>query len=96
MMKNKTVFFLVPLCFWIGSAYAQEEYFFDDSLLKGWGLRQDQIARYTQSGHFEPGTYEVEVFVNGKHRSRIPVQFLTTQRLDVWSHVLHLSNWSRR
>lgn len=76
MMKNKTVFFLVPLCFWIGSAYAQEEYFFDDSLLKGWGLRQDQIARYTQSGHFEPGTYEVEVFVNGKHRSRIPVQFL--------------------
>ena len=95
-MKNKTVFFLVPLCFWIGSAYAQEEYFFDDSLLKGWGLRQDQIARYTQSGHFEPGTYEVEALSMGSIAPAFLFNFWTTQRLDVWSHVLHLSNWSRR
>lgn len=56
---------------------------FDDSMLVGTAKEQNSIARFNQANTVEPGTYQVDLFVNGTFLSRQSLVFAAGERGDV-------------
>ncbi|KFK95687.1 MULTISPECIES: fimbria/pilus outer membrane usher protein [unclassified Serratia (in: enterobacteria)] len=63
---------LMPQAF---AATDNSQFEFDDSMLVGSGKEQKSIARFNQANAIEPGTYQVDVFVNGDFFTRKSLQF---------------------
>ena len=50
-------------------------YRFDDDLLLGSHLGNGQVSRFNRPDQVDPGTYNVDLFVNGSLVTRMPVEF---------------------
>ncbi len=79
-----------PLALWLGllipQAYAaatNNQFEFDDSMLVGSAKEQNSIARFNQANAVEPGTYQVDIFVNGDFFTRKSLVFTTTEQGQV-------------
>ena len=57
------------------TATANNQFEFDDSMLVGSAKEQKSIARFNQANAIEPGTYQVDIFVNGDFFTRKSLQF---------------------
>lgn len=73
---------LKPLVLWLGLLIPQasmaaidSEFTFDDSMLVGSAKEQHNIARFNQANAIEPGTYHVDLFVNGNFFNRKSLLF---------------------
>ncbi|WP_337264000.1 MULTISPECIES: fimbria/pilus outer membrane usher protein [unclassified Serratia (in: enterobacteria)] len=53
---------------------------FDDSMLVGSAKEQKSIARFNQANAVEPGTYQVDIFINGDFLSRQSLAFAAGER----------------
>ncbi|HFV9295600.1 TPA: fimbria/pilus outer membrane usher protein [Serratia fonticola] len=56
---------------------------FDDSMLVGSAKEQNSIERFNQANTIEPGTYQVDLFINGSFLSRQSLVFSAGERGDV-------------
>ncbi|AHG18610.1 fimbrial assembly protein [Chania multitudinisentens RB-25] len=62
----------------VPQAYAEtasSQFEFDDSMLVGSAKEQKSIARFNQANAIEPGTYQVDVFINGNFLFRQSLVF---------------------
>ncbi|HGM5490101.1 TPA: fimbria/pilus outer membrane usher protein [Serratia fonticola] len=71
---------ILPQAFAAESASTFE---FDDSMLVGTAKEQNSIARFNQANSVEPGTYQVDLFINGVFLSRQSLEFAAGQRGQV-------------
>jgi outer membrane usher protein len=53
---------------------------FDDSMLVGSAKEQKSIARFNQANTIEPGTYQVDIFINGNFLSRQSLVFAAGEK----------------
>ncbi|MFZ1874652.1 MAG: fimbria/pilus outer membrane usher protein [Chania sp.] len=53
---------------------------FDDSMLVGSAKEQKSIARFSQANTIEPGTYQVDIFINGNFLSRQSLVFAAGEK----------------
>lgn len=58
-----------------GVANGDADYRFDDSLLMGSGLAGGNLERFNRANQIDPGTYHVDLYLNGKYASRAEVEF---------------------
>jgi outer membrane usher protein len=56
---------------------------FDDSMLVGSAKEQNGIARFNHANTVEPGTYQVDLFINGTFLSRQSLVFASGERGEV-------------
>ncbi len=63
---------LIPQAF---AATTNGQFEFDDSMLVGSAKEQKSIARFNQANAIEPGTYQVDIFINGDFFSRKSLVF---------------------
>ncbi|OMQ22960.1 fimbria/pilus outer membrane usher protein [Serratia oryzae] len=63
---------LIPQAF---AATTDGQFEFDDSMLIGSAKEQKNIARFNQANAIEPGTYQVDIFINGDFFSRKSLVF---------------------
>ncbi|CAD5109397.1 fimbria/pilus outer membrane usher protein [Zestomonas carbonaria] len=64
-------------------AHGETGYHFDDRLLLGSDLAGGSLERFNRADHTDPGTYQVDIYLNGQFRSRAPVTFRTSdQRVE--------------
>jgi outer membrane usher protein len=63
---------LIPQAF---AATGNTQFEFDESMLVGSGKEQKSIARFNQANTIEPGTYQVDIFVNGDFFTRKSLLF---------------------
>uniref|UniRef100_UPI001C13026C FimD/PapC N-terminal domain-containing protein n=1 Tax=Halomonas hibernica TaxID=2591147 RepID=UPI001C13026C len=57
------------------ASFAQTEYIFDDSLLKGWSSTQGNLSRFNDTEQRDAGQYDVDIYVNDRHRGHSIVDF---------------------
>lgn len=58
-----------------GLANGEAQYRFDDSLLMGSGLAGGTLERFNRANQVDPGTYHVDVYLNGSYASRTRIEF---------------------
>ncbi|WP_412547485.1 fimbria/pilus outer membrane usher protein [Pseudomonas aeruginosa] len=58
-----------------GLANGEAQYRFDDSLLMGSGLAGGTLERFNRANQVNPGTYHVDVYLNGSYASRTRIEF---------------------
>jgi outer membrane usher protein len=70
---------LSPVAFAVNAATtpfkANEEYTFDDSLLRGNNLNIKSLSRFNSANNVEPGDYQVDVYINARLVDRMNVKF---------------------
>ncbi|MHA7847504.1 fimbria/pilus outer membrane usher protein [Serratia sp. D1N4] len=71
---------LIPQAF---AATTNSQFEFDDSMLVGSAKEQKSIARFNQANTIEPGTYQVDIFVNGDFFTRKSLQFTAGEQGQV-------------
>nr|WP_318384278.1 fimbria/pilus outer membrane usher protein [uncultured Enterobacter sp.] len=54
---------------------ANEEYTFDDSLLRGNNLNIKSLSRFNTANNVEPGDYQVDVYINARLVDRMDIKF---------------------
>lgn len=54
----------------------QDEYVFEDALLRGSSLGLGSIARFNKKNSFEAGNYQVDLYMNNKFVDRIEIMFI--------------------
>ncbi|MEX5330174.1 fimbria/pilus outer membrane usher protein [Pseudomonas paraeruginosa] len=52
-----------------------EQYRFDDNLLLGSGLAGGSLERFNRANQVDPGSYHVDIYLNGSYASRARVEF---------------------
>ncbi|TQI81245.1 outer membrane usher protein [Serratia fonticola] len=65
------------------AAQSNNAFEFDDSMLVGGAKEQNSIARFNQANTIEPGTYQVDIFINGTFLSRQSLVFAAGERGEV-------------
>ncbi|HCR1547987.1 TPA: fimbrial biogenesis outer membrane usher protein [Pseudomonas aeruginosa] len=58
-------------------AHGEAQYRFDDRLLMGSGLAGGSLERFNRANQVDPGTYHVDIYLNGSYSSRAKVEFHT-------------------
>lgn len=66
-----------------GNTVKDNSFEFDNSMLVGSAKDQKSIARFNQANAVEPGTYQVDIFVNGSFLNRQSVVFRASKEGDV-------------
>ncbi|WP_325436385.1 fimbria/pilus outer membrane usher protein [Pseudomonas nitroreducens] len=57
-----------------GLAQGDADYRFDDSLLMGSGLAGGSLERFNRADQVDPGTYHVDLYLNGQYATRAEVE----------------------
>ncbi|QRY81681.1 fimbrial biogenesis outer membrane usher protein [Pseudomonas sp. PDNC002] len=58
-----------------GLAQGDADYRFDDNLLMGSGLAGGSLERFNRADQVDPGTYHVDLYLNGQYATRAEVEF---------------------
>ncbi len=63
-----------------GLAQGDADYRFDDNLLMGSGLAGGSLERFNRADQVDPGTYHVDVYLNGQFATRAEVEIPRQRR----------------